>query len=350
METISVKVDYVTVLPSTGDRTLYSPKVTINGEGNEVYKVQFIDMDSNQLIFLGECRTNETIMGRRQWYTHWLIRVLDSVDNILYQNEFNPAGQTVFIKIDAFALGDNLAWMPYIEEFRKKHFCTVICSTFFNDLFEGAYPNLLFVKPNTKIGNVYAQYYIGASIEEDKIYCPIVSIDVPLQKVATEILGLEYKEIRPSLAFEETVRPVLGVKYVCISEFASGANKEWKEIDGWQGVVNYLVSKNYRVVVISKEPTNLTNVINRCGDIPLVDRIMYLEHAELFIGVSSGLSWLSWAVGTHVLMISDVTPSWHEFQNNITRLIKKEKEKVDYSPTECTSLSEVISALDKLGF
>ncbi len=350
MKDITVKVDYVAQLPSSGPRILHSPKVSISGSEDNLYKVQFIDMDKNELIFAGECRTNQTIMGNRQWYTHWLIRVLGSDDTVIYQNEFNPAGQNIFIKIDAYALGDNLAWMAYIEEFRRKNYCNVICSTFFNDLFETSYPNILFVKPNTRIANVYAQYYVGATIVDNNMYSPVVSTEVPLQKVATEILGLEYKEIKPLLSVDETEPPVLGVKYVCISEFASGSNKEWAEIGGWQGIVDYLNGKGYSVVVISKEPTNLNNVINRCGDIPLKDRITYLEHAELFIGVSSGLSWLSWAVGTHVLMISDVTPSWHEFQSGITRLIKKEKEKVDYSPTECTSLSEVINALSILGF
>ena len=64
----------------------------------------------------------------------------------------------------------------------------------------------------------------------------------------------------------------------------------------------------------------MKNIIDKTGDIPLYDRIVDLKHAEFFIGVSSGLAWLSWAVGTHTVMISDFTPPWHEFQSNITRI------------------------------
>ena len=41
------------------------------------------------------------------------------------------------------------------------------------------------------------------------------------------------------------------------------------------------------------------------------------------IGLSSGLSWLSWAVGKHVFMISNFTEPDHEFTTNCTRFINK---------------------------
>ena len=47
----------------------------------------------------------------------------------------------------------------------------------------------------------------------------------------------------------------------------------------------------------------------------------YIHHSEFFIGLSSGLSWLSWALGKHVVMISNFTKSDHEFTSNCTRII-----------------------------
>ena len=88
----------------------------------------------------------------------------------------------VFIKIDASALGDNIAWISYVEEFRKKHNCNVICSTFYNDLFIDSFPNIHFIKPNIEIKNVYAQYYIGAH-KKDDIYSPIDVKNNSLQKL-----------------------------------------------------------------------------------------------------------------------------------------------------------------------
>ena len=36
----------------------------------------------------------------------------------------------------------------------------------------------------------------------------------------------------------------------------------------------------------------------------------------MFIGLSSGLAWLAWTVGTPVIMISGFTKPWYEFSNN----------------------------------
>ena len=35
-----------------------------------------------------------------------------------------------------------------------------------------------------------------------------------------------------------------------------------------------------------------------------IDKINLLQRSEFFIGLGSGMSWLSWAVGTHVFMIN----------------------------------------------
>ena len=49
------------------------------------------------------------------------------------------------------------------------------------------------------------------------------------------------------------------------------------------------------------------------GDQPLVERARLLKHADFFVGLSSGLSWLAWAVGTPVVMISGFTHPRNEF-------------------------------------
>jgi autotransporter strand-loop-strand O-heptosyltransferase len=55
------------------------------------------------------------------------------------------------------------------------------------------------------------------------------------------------------------------------------------------------------------------NCINKTGDLPLEDRINDLMHCDFFIGLSSGLSWLAWACGKPVVMISGFTDIWNEF-------------------------------------
>jgi autotransporter strand-loop-strand O-heptosyltransferase len=49
------------------------------------------------------------------------------------------------------------------------------------------------------------------------------------------------------------------------------------------------------------------------GQRPLVERAHWLRHADFFVGLSSGLSWLAWAVGTPVVMIGGFTDPFNEF-------------------------------------
>jgi autotransporter strand-loop-strand O-heptosyltransferase len=47
-----------------------------------------------------------------------------------------------------------------------------------------------------------------------------------------------------------------------------------------------------------------------------------IHHSEFFIGLSSGLSWLAWGMGKHIVMISNFTEPDHEFTTNCTRIVK----------------------------
>jgi len=73
--------------------------------------------------------------------------------------------KVIQIRSDAFGLGDNIAWIPYAEEFRKKHQCVVLVSTFFNDLFIDQYPELIFVNPNNPIHNTHETFYLGVEVD-----------------------------------------------------------------------------------------------------------------------------------------------------------------------------------------
>lgn len=346
MDGISFKVNYVPTLPLEGN----NPKVSLFGQSDEKFFVQFFDKRNNKLLYSGTCGINQIISGQRQWFTEWEVKIYNQKGDLLFLDEYNPKSKTVFIKLDAYALGDNIAWIPYAEEFRKKHDCTVICSTFWNELFESEYPEILFVEPNTRIGNVYSQIYIGANESNNIKYSPIKSIDNPLQKVATEILGLEYKEIKSQInsrfANRESQIVNHGGKYVTLSEFGSTPKKSWG--NSWQPVVNYLNDNGYQVVVISKESTNLKNIIDKTGNIPIGERIIDITNASFHLGISSGLSWLAWGLGVHVVMVSDCTPHYHEFQSNISRIGTNIDGVVNYEEISVTPTEIVIEKIGRL--
>src|SRR5215204_3669570 len=76
------------------------------------------------------------------------------------------------------------------------------------------------------------------------------------------------------------------------------------------------------VVCIDQQPVHGTGIVwnhiphgveDETGDRPLMERARWLRHADFFIGLSSGLSWLAWSVGTPVVMISGFTHPTNEF-------------------------------------
>ena len=275
-----------------------------------------------------------------QYYIDWNIKVwgVDSTINqiipggktILWEYDLDLTGQIVFIKMDAYALGDNLAWLPYVDAFQRKHQCKIICSTFHNHLFVDVYPNMMFAQPNTKIENIFAQYYIGTHDDTPPMYSPTTYITEPLQKVAADILGLEFEDLKCSVAhYPHPKNP----KKICISEFASLDMKMWH--GDWQKVVDTLVENGYEIHVISREKSALKNVIDKSGDIDIRERVADLASASYFIGVSSGLSWLAHSLHCHVFLISDFTPPNHEFASNVTRIYGEGvRHKIKYEPVE----------------
>jgi len=283
------------------------------------YYIEFIDSDKGQTIHQEYIKNNTWIKPDRKWYTNWLIRIINRSSNkIIHEHKFDLTNKRAYIALESKSLGDTLAWMPYVEEFRKKHNCETICSTFWNHFFKSEYKDITFVKPGTTVHNLYAMYSVGIFSEDGMN--PIDIKKTPLQKVATDILGLDYEEIKPKIHKKPKLRKIKE-PYICIAPYATAQCKFWNNQNGWQELVDHLNKKGYKVVLISREESGYmgndhpTGIIDKSGDkYDIYDRINDLEHADAFIGVGSGLSWLAWAVGTPVIMISGFSPPWYEFK------------------------------------
>ena len=114
--------------------------------------------ENGNCVYHNNIDVNNWIKLNRQWYTEWEVKVWDQ-GNLIYENKLNLEGKRVFITLESKSLGDTLAWVPYALEFKKKHNCYVIVSTFWNHMFD--YPELDFVNPGDVVQNIYALYRIG---------------------------------------------------------------------------------------------------------------------------------------------------------------------------------------------
>ena len=302
----------------------------ILGEKPGKFKVQFINQDNNSIVYESEISNNMWCKSNKKYYLNYLIQVINLENNeIIFKHIFNAEGKKVYIHLDSNAIGDTLAWFPYIEEFRKNHKCQVICSTFHNSWFNLSYPEIEFIKPGTEVMDLYAMYTVGWHYNEDNTIntdCnPQDFKKYSLQECSADILGIDYNEIKPNLTFKNTGTTIDG-KYVVIAPHGSSHAKYWNYPGGWQVIIDYLNGEGYKVVMITKEPLGdewhdsklggtLTGVIDKTGDYSLADRANDMMNAEFFIGIGSGLSWLNWALNKKTILISGFSAPFSEFKD-----------------------------------
>ncbi len=291
------------------------------GGPDREYTVEFVDEETGKILHKDTIRRNHWVKASIKYYKNWYIFVDDGVNSYEYRMDFRD--KKVYIALDSKALGDTLAWFPFVEEFRKKHGCKVVCSSFWNHFFKDQYPDLEFVNPGEVVHDLYAMYTIGwfykkeGEFDFDRI--PNDFRNQSLQKTASDILGLDFKEVKPNIKLNKNVEKE---KIVSIAIHGTAQTKYWNNPDGWQDVVNYLKSKGYRVSLISKEEDGYMGNKHPKGIEYLLDNnietvIKTLQRSTLFIGISSGLSWLSWAVGTKTCLISGFTEPKTEFEDCI---------------------------------
>lgn len=305
--------------------------VEVTGNEDREYSVSFINGDTMKTIYETKIRNNNWAQANIKYHVNWLIRIT-SDNGSVFEHKFNCKDKRVLISFESSSLGDTIAWFPYVDEFRKKHGCKVIVSTFHNDLFGKNYPEIEFVNPGTQVENLYALYRFGCFYELDSgsdfSHHRTDHRKLKLQEIATDILGLDFEEIRPKIWIENTNKVESG-DYVTLGIHSTAQSKYWNNPNGWQEMVDYLNSKNIKTVHISQQVGEYmgnippVNVIDKTGNLSLQNRITDILNSKMFIGISSGLSWVAWALGVPTLIISGCTEREHEPKDGILRVINE---------------------------
>ena len=169
----------------------------------------------------------------------------------------------------------------------------------------------------------YATYSIGLFFDDKEfVFQPTDFRYVGLHRTAGYILGVDPQEVPPRITVAEGGRPI-AEPYVCIAAQSTTQSKYWNNPEGWRAIVQFLKEAGYRVICIDQKATHGTGIIwnhipygaeDETGDRTLMERARWLKHAEFFIGLSSGLSWLAWAARCPVVMISGFTHPLNEFE------------------------------------
>lgn len=246
---------------------------------------------------------------KTKFYQDWTITA-HLANEEMFRHKIDLSGKRVLIQMGSKALGDTVAWVGYFSEFARKYNCHVIASTWWRNILD--MPEIEIVAPGTQLSDLYASYEVGC-FDNDPWKNKSNWRDVPMQQIATDILGLEYTSIKPRIKKFKTKHPVKG-KYFCFSEFSTMQAKLWNRPDAWQELIDKIAKRGYRAVSISAEPTELKNVERRNNQ-SIEDTIAVLSGAEFYVGLGSGPSWLAWALDLPVVMISGFSEPFTEFPN-----------------------------------
>ncbi len=287
-----------------------NPFIEISGISDSDFRIECYD-ENNVCHYNHTIKVNCWVKLNREYYTKWRTKIWQD-DNLIHDYILNLENKRVFISFDTESLGDTIAWMPYVLKFKEKHNCHIILATYKNFLFEKVYPEIEFIKPGIAVNNIYAQYNVGWKYDLNKE--PELCNTIALQKTATNILGLEYEELKPRIDYTSTKR-YSGDEYVVIATNSTSGCKFWTK-NGWQEVINFLSGRGYKVINVSKEKNPFKNCI-QIDDTSMENTMFFIKNAKFFIGLSSGLSWLAWALNKKVIMISNFTLADHEFQECI---------------------------------
>lgn len=310
----------------------HGARVVLPSRSEGKWRVRLRDLDTGNILFQTE-NQGALVTSAKRYYVRigievWDVDAAGTATEVL-SHDYDARDREVLIQLPVGTIGDTIGWFPYVARFAEAHDARVSCamSAQIIPLLREAYPNISLVTHEELVEQklaerAYATYSVGLFFtDSENIQQPTDFRMVGLHRTAGYILGVDPHEEPPRLAVPDEGPPIKE-PYVCIGVQSSTQCKYWNNPRGWQEVVRFLKQRGLRVICIDRQPFHGSGIVwnhiphgveDETGDRPLAERVRWLRHATCFVGLSSGLSWLAWATGTPVVMISGFTHPTNEF-------------------------------------
>jgi autotransporter strand-loop-strand O-heptosyltransferase len=287
------------------------------------WRVRLSDLDTGNTLYETEINSG-SVNSSKRYYVRFRLEAW-SVGELVLTHDFEARDRDVLVRFPVDTLGDTVGWFSYAAKFQKAHGCRMTCAMAeaIIPLFRDAYPDIEFVSHTAKQDRSYYATYSPVLYfnDHDHRHQPCDYQQTGLHRNAGAILGVDLAEERPRIALVEAGRPI-AEPYVCIATQSTAQCKYWNNPRGWRQVVSFLEAAGYRVVCIDQKDTHGAGLVwnhiphgvrDETGSRPLLERANWIRHAAFFVGLSSGLSWLAWALDVPVVMISGFTHPINEF-------------------------------------
>jgi autotransporter strand-loop-strand O-heptosyltransferase len=310
----------------------HGARVLLPNRAEGAWRVRLRDVDTSNILFDSDNK-GAFVRSAKRFFVRFGIDVWNvdasGAATHVFSHEYDARGKEVLIHFPVGTLGDTMGWFSYANRFAEVYGARVTCamSGLIIPLLKGAYPHLRLVTheqvAEQKLSDTaYATYCLGLFFDDiASEWQPTDFRHVGLHRTAGYILGVDPTEEVPRLALPDESRPI-DEPYVCIAVQASTHCKHWTNPHGWREVTAFLSGRGFRVICIDQKAVNGQGIVwntiphgveDETGDRPLAERARWLRHCTAFVGLSSGLSWLAWAAGCPVVMVSGFTHPNNEF-------------------------------------
>lgn len=271
------------------------------------------------LVYFNQAISEHVLISMEKYCIPWHIEAYFN-EKLVFAHDFDPIGQEVFFDLSETPLGTGIMLLPYIQAFQQRHQCQVVCRVKpqFGELLSTYCPELKLGEQMSE--DTYAVFYLEA-FQSEPYFCPDNCQKLSGEYIGRSILHLDYSPEPVHFDAIESKKEI-DEPYVCVAIQASGIQKCWHYPGGWEAVTSYLKKQGYRVLCIDRDKVSERDgyrveipkeMEDFTGNRSLLERVNILAHAEFFIGLSSGLSWLAMAAGCPVILISGLTLPQTEF-------------------------------------
>jgi autotransporter strand-loop-strand O-heptosyltransferase len=285
------------------------PAIEVIGDYENSYIIEFIDKTNNKLL-------HQDTIDNNMWTCcneidkELLIKVNGKVFDVISKDD------NILIKVNSNSLGDTIAAIPYIDKYRNdnKIDISVKINEKYVDIIKDSYPNLNYVNHENGFDKIIPiNYNFYSKLQEG---------------FALDLGYKDWEYIKPNLNIPLGPR-LIEEKYAVINVHSTAQLKYWNHPKGkevrnnalyWTELCIMLMNKGITPVIVELNedfgvPPYLNGLpkgfIKKIGR-PLKEVVNYMQHAEFFIGLSSGLAWLAHALNTKVAIIANFTDKEHE--------------------------------------
>lgn len=329
------KKNYLAAITGVKLDNIFTPKIKIEAPGFYRFDIEWINLTDNYII-RKTVKAHEIFEIQKSYPLEYKVLIKEvETGELIADIDVSPKNTAcVVFRLASQALGDQLIWIPQLEKWREENnIGKLIINSNWNILYKGQYPSIEFIREEqleSYIRQVPLSYNMGLCLAADRVSGENQSQNIAgrsnwqihkLDHVMADTLNIEKKAIKPKLNGRGTPKRIDG-KYIAITCNGSAMAKNWLYPNGWNELIAYLISLGYKVVHTSNRTAKDMGVTIEHPDFieaasnNIFDAINLIENADFFVGLSSGNSWLSWALDKKVVMIGGLIDPSYEFHED----------------------------------